>query len=336
NHPILQEIIDWTMNFVKSLETPDKLLDIVTTCMTFHERINKPDQFRSFLFPIIEQLAIDDEYERALALYKQTIEFFLRTGYDTYEFTEQIVDLFERDQKSHIHDEQFEQAWKNIQSLFQILTESKMDDKAIQLYKNNALLFSDHRLDLALTMWTKAADLAQHRENAIETISNLSSDIQEKVLPKYLELDNQPASITLYNQIIQLFQSINDDNKAVDTVIELMRYLLTRGDHSNLLTWGEKGLELASKSSIDAKIFDITNMFFAVGKGLLSENPDVGINFIQTASKFLRTYGEAGVDHYRKKVSEIYEDLYKSEVGQELAISERENLLKHMLLRAYL
>ena len=329
NHPILQEIIDWTLGFVKNLENTDDLLKIVTTCMVFHERVKKPEQFQTFLSPIIEQLSNNNEYLQALSLYKQAIGFFTETGYNSKEFTDQTVKLFERDQKSLIHDEHFDQAWENIQSLFQILKDSKMDDGAIELYKNNSLLFAEHRLDLALTMWSKACDLAQEQQNPSEYIDSLISDMQEKVLPIYIEMENTPATIQLYNQIIKLYQNTSNDLRTTESIIELMKYLLTCGDYANLLKWGENGLETASKTKLDDQFFNITNMFFGVGRGLLNEKPETGIHFIQTASNSLRSYGSKGINHYSKKLSEIYEDLYKSDIGHEIAISERENLLAY-------
>jgi hypothetical protein len=47
------------------------------------------------------------------------------------------------------------------------------------------------------------------------------------------------------------------------------------------------------------------------------------------ASENLISIGDSGLDYYKAKLAEIYEDLYSSPMGKEIAISEREKVLKH-------
>ena len=70
-------------------------------------------------------------------------------------------------------------------------------------------------------------------------------------------------------------------------------------------------------------------MFYSAGRSLLEEDPEVAITLINTASKNLKAFGEKGINLYSTRIAEIYEELYRSPIGNQLAISERENLLRH-------
>jgi hypothetical protein len=104
---------------------------------------------------------------------------------------------------------------------------------------------------------------------------------------------------------------------------------LTIGNFENLLEWGKKGFNHSVELKDDNYVMEYSNMFFAVGRSLLEEQSEIGIELITTASNFLRDYGHFGQDQYFTKISEIYEDLMQDPATQELALSEQEHILTH-------
>ncbi|MHA2108128.1 MAG: hypothetical protein ACW99R_10520 [Candidatus Hodarchaeales archaeon] len=330
SHPHLEEIVEWTNNFILKLDDTLHLTEMILLSLNFHEKINKPDQFISFIWPIMEKLSSEKEdYQKAITIYGQTFSFLKRLDAENEEFTEKVVALLDRDQKSRIHDEQFEEAWAILQALFQILSEADMKKQAMRLYKDNAILFAPLRLDLALTMWNQAGEVANSLENSTELITSICSEIREHGLTVYKEEQNQPAVIQLFNQIIELNSVIDNVEEVIDYSIERAKFLLMMGDFASLLEWGEKSLQLSIEKKLEDLLVEITNLFYSAGRSLLEEDPETAIALINTASNNLKAFGEKGTSRYSTKIAEIYEELYRSPVGNQLAISERENLLKH-------
>ncbi len=329
-HPHLEEVVEWTNNFILGLDKQINIIDMILLSLDFHEKINKPDQFISFIWPVMEKLSSEKEdYQQAITIYGQTFAFLKRLDAENDEFTDKVVSLLDRDQKSRIHDEQFDEAWAILQALFQILTDSDMKTQAVRLYKDNAILFSPLRLDLALTMWTQAGDEAKYLEEYHETIKRLSTDIIEHGLNSYKEQQNQPAVIQLYNLLIELNSAISYTTGVTEHNLERARFLLMNGDFPTLLEWGGKSLDIALENQNEDLLYEITNMFYSAGRSLLEENPEIAIALINSASDKLKAFGVKGTDRYITKIAEIYEELYKSPVGNQLAISERENLIVH-------
>jgi hypothetical protein len=104
---------------------------------------------------------------------------------------------------------------------------------------------------------------------------------------------------------------------------------LTVGSYSELLEYGDKGLKIASEIKHLELIKEFSDIFYGVGRGLIQDDPEIALKLISTASDSLRAYGEEGIDFYCTKFSDIYLDLYTSEIGHDLAVSERNNLLNH-------
>ncbi|MCK5342695.1 MAG: hypothetical protein KAR20_04785, partial [Candidatus Heimdallarchaeota archaeon] len=118
SHPHLEEIIEWTNKFILSLDQPHLLTEMILLSLNFHEKTNKPDQFITFIWPIMEKLSSEKEdFQKAITIYEQTFSFLKRLKAENEEFTEKVVSLLDRDQKSRIHDEQFEEAWAILQAL---------------------------------------------------------------------------------------------------------------------------------------------------------------------------------------------------------------------------
>jgi hypothetical protein len=302
---------------------------MVVLSLDFHEKSNQPTQFISFIWPIIERISSDEQYQQAIILYQKTYDFLVRAGFDSTEFTKKVVTLLERDQKSHILDEKYNEAWNIIQMLFQILSDSQMKLEAVKLYQENGQLFAPHRLDLALTMWSQASKIALELDNSREIITNLVSNITNDILPNFKEEQNHPAVFQLSKLLIELNEMIDDNHAAVNTILDVNRYLLAMGDYNSVLEWGERGFKMANDQKDMQLMEDFSSMFFGVGAGLLQDNPDMALQLISTASDQLRAFGEEGMDYYCTKIADIYLNLYTSEAGHELAVSEREHLLKH-------
>ena len=329
-HPHLEEIIEWTNGFILSLDQSELITDMILVSLDFHEKTNKPDEFISFIWPVMEKLSSEKEdYHKAIKIYGQTFSFLKRLDAENEEFTEKVVSLLDRDQKSRIHDEQFDEAWAILQALFQILIESDMKPQAVRLYKDNAILFAPLRLDLALTMWAHGGKEAKSMDNSKEMISKICADITEHGLAVYKQQQNQPAVIQLYNQLLELNLAVGDMQSITENSIERAKFLLMTGDFSTLLEWGEKSLELSIENHLEDLLNEISNMFYSAGRSLLEEDPETAIALINTASNKLKAFGEKGKVRYSSKIAEIYEELYRSPVGNELAISERENLLNY-------
>ncbi len=330
SHPHLQELVKWTNDFILGLEQTSVITEMILLTLKFHEKLNMPDQFISFIWPVMENLSSrKEDYHNAITIYGQTFSFLKRLEAENEEFTEKVVSLLDRDQKSRIHDEQFDEAWAILQALYKILTESDMKKQAVRLYKDNAILFAPLRLDLALTMWAQAGEEASSIENYKEIVTEICSEIKEHGLKLYKEQHHQPAVIQLYNQLIDLSLSVSNMQSVVENNVDRAKFLLMRGDFPSLLEWGEKSLELSIEKRLEDLLVEISNMFYSAGRSLLEEDPETAISLINTASEKLKAFGEKGKNIYSSKIAEIYEELYRSPVGNQLAISERENLVRY-------
>ncbi len=285
--------------------------------------------YLSFIWPIIERWSELEKYQEVIEIYQQTISFLKRVKFVTEEFTEQFVQLLDRDQKSRIHDEKFDDAWLILQALYQILIESGMKNQGVSLYQDNALLFAQRRLDLALEQWTSIVTIAKDLDNKKEIIDSITSAITTEVLPFFKEQQNTNAILQLYNTLIEMNNVIGQIVESKNIIFEATQYLLTQGDYNGVFEWGNRGFSQALETADESSLFNFSNLFLLVGKGLLETNPEVALKLITTASKNLPSFGESGFDYYVTKLSEIYEDLYSSVVGKDLAISEKEQILKH-------
>ncbi|MHA1236913.1 MAG: hypothetical protein ACTSQ9_04555, partial [Candidatus Hodarchaeales archaeon] len=328
-HNHLQEIIEWTNDFISNSKSQESLSEMISLSLKFHEQVNQPQQFLSFIWPIIERWSEIEKYQEVIEIYQQTISFLKRVKFVTEEFTEQFVQLLDRDQKSRIHDEKFDDAWLILQALYQILIDSGMKSQGVSLYQDNALLFAQRRLDLALEQWTSIVTIAENLDNKKEIIHSITSSIATEVLPFFKEQQNTNAILQLYNTLIDMNNVIGQANESKKIIFETTQYLLTQGDYNGVFEWGNRGFSQALETADESSLFNFSNLFLLVGKGLLDTNPEVALKLITTASKNLTTFGESGFDYYVTKLSEIYEDLYSSSIGKKLVISEKDQILKH-------
>ncbi|MFX0171918.1 MAG: hypothetical protein ACFE9L_08360, partial [Candidatus Hodarchaeota archaeon] len=92
---------------------------------------------------------------------------------------------------------------------------------------------------------------------------------------------------------------------------------------------GNKGIDLAIKFNNESVLFEFSDMYFGVGRGILSDDPKIGLKLITTISDKLRSYGSSGFDYYCVKMGEIYEDLYNNPQTTSLAQNERNKILEH-------
>jgi len=325
----LQEILEWTNDFISNLKSHESLSDMITISLSFHEQVNQPQQFLSFIWPIIERWSELEKYQEVIEIYQQTISFLKREKFVTEEFTDQFVELLDRDQKSRIHDEKFDDAWIILQALYQILIESGMKIQGVSLYQENALLFAYERLDLALEQWTSIATIAKDLENKKEIFDSMITTITTEVIPFFKEQQNTNAILKLFDTLIEMNSTLGEIAGSKNILFEATQYLLTQGDYNGVFEWGNRGFSQALELKDETSLFNFSNLFLLVGKGLLNTNPEVALKLITTASKNLTSFGESGFDYYVTKLSEIYEDLYSSTIGKEMAVSERERIIKH-------
>jgi tetratricopeptide (TPR) repeat protein len=329
NHGHLQEILEWTNDFISNNTTQESLSEMITLSLNFHEKVNQPQQFLSFIWPIVERWSELEMFQAVIEIYQQTIAFLKRVKSGTEEFTEKFVQLLDRGQKSRIHDEKFDDAWIILQTLYEILIDSGMKAQGVALYQENALLFAQSRLDLALEQWISILAVIEDLENGKEIIETISSEITTEVLSFYKEEQNTNAVLQLFNTLTDMMNTIGDADGSKKIIFEATQYLLTQGDYNGVFEWGNRGLSQALETKDEPSLFNFSNLFLLVGKGLLKSNPEVALKLITTASKKLNSFGESGFDYYTTKLSEIYEDLYRSSIGKEIAISESARILKY-------
>ncbi|MHA2306459.1 MAG: hypothetical protein ACXACU_13830, partial [Candidatus Hodarchaeales archaeon] len=172
-------------------------------------------------------------------------------------------------------------------------------------------------------------NLAKTLDDSEAIFSSITSMITDEFIPNYTEKDLPSAVNQLYSQAIEINKIAGNTEKVKELLLPAVRYQLTIGNFDNLLEWGKKGFNHSVELKDDNYVMEYSNMFFAVGRSLLAEQPEIGIELITTASNFLRDYGSFGQDQYFTKISEIYEDLMQNPATQELALSEREHILTH-------
>ena len=328
-HGHLQEILEWTNDYISNLESHESLSEMINLSLSFHEQVNQPKQFLSFIWPILVKWSELEKFQEVIEIYQQTMAFLKRVKYVDKEFTEQFVQILDRDQKSRILDEKFDDAWIILKTLFQILIDSEMKVQAVSLYQENSFLFARYRLDLALEQWTSIGTVIEGLENRKEIIDEICSTIKADVLPFFKEQQNTNAVVQLYNTLIELLLDIGETSEAKILNFEATQYLLTQGDFAGVFERGNKGFSQAMEAADESSLFEYSNLFLSVGKGLLQSNPEIALKLITTASENLISFGDSGFDYYSAKLAEIYEDLYSSPMGKEIAISEREKILKN-------
>ncbi len=334
-HEKLDEIISWTNQHILEqykANLNQSLFEMTLLNMKFHEMTSKSNEFKDFFLQIFEIFVSSDDYNHAMELYRETDQFLERLTHSLdvrKEVTEKVVMDLTRNLKPKIKDEKFEEAWPILESLFSILKTSDLRSQAVTLYHENAVLFANTRLDLALTMWTEATEIVKSMENSKSILSSISNTILEDIMPIYIERNIPKAVNQLYTQAIEINELGGNIDTVQDLVLKAARYQLTIGDYDSLIKWGIKGFKLSTEVKNDNYLQEYSNIFFAIGTGLLREDPEIGVKLIETASNLLRDYGSFGFNQYCIKMTEIYEELYKSPVTQELAQLERERILKH-------
>ncbi len=334
NHSKLSEIITWTNAHILEAYTDTQLTqmyELAIQNLAFHENLNQIQECISFFWKVYKKFVSAEDFSHAIAYYKQTYETLERLKQSKEvleEITGQAVAHLDRGIKPKIADEAFDDAWPLIEGLFSILSEAGLHSQAVNLYETNAKLFAPHRLDLALTMWNQAIDTAKGI-NDTKSIETIASTIADDITPGYVEKGVSPAVNQLYTQAVAAYQAIRNTEATLNMTLQAARFNLSLGDFETIQEWGQKGFQYASETKNEEALFEFANMFFAVGRGLLTENPDVAIKLIDTASNYLRDYGEYGFDLYCTKMAEIYEDLYNSPSTQQFAQNERTNILQH-------
>lgn len=334
-HIKLKEVLAWTNEHIMEKYSTDKnelLQEMTLLNLSFYEKMKESTKLIEFFWPVFEIFASTEDYKNALELYKELNHFLNRLDVPSeirHNLTGKVASNLNRVIKPMIQDEKFEEAWTIIENLFSVLKISGLESQAIDLYKENATLFADMRLDLALKMWSKIIDLAKTQDDSEAIFSSITSTMNDELIPKYTERDLPQAVNQLYSQVIEINKIAGNTEKVKELLLLAVRYQLTTGNFDNLLEWGKKGFNLSIELKDENSVMEYSNMFFAVGRSLLAEQPEIGIELITTASNSLRDYGPFGQDLYFTKISEMYEDLLQNPATQELAQSEREHILTH-------
>lgn len=333
NHSKISEIITWTNNHILEIKDTQhtQMYELAIQDLAFHEELNQIQEYITFFWKLFDKFVSAEDFSNAIAYFKQTYQTLIRMKQPKEfieEFTAQAIASIDRGIKPKIADEKFDEAWPLIEGLFSILTGAGLSSQAVGLYKANAQLFALHRLDIALTMWSQAIDTAKAIDDT-RIIATIATTIISDIVPIYVEKGIPPAVNQLYTQVIAANEAVGNSASTLDVILQATRFSLSLGDFETLQKWGKKGFQLSSENQAEELLFELANMFFAVGGELLAENPEVGKNLIETASDYLRNYGPSGLDHYCTKIAEIYENLYNSPSTQELAQKERAKLLQH-------
>ncbi|MFW9904096.1 MAG: hypothetical protein ACFFFH_07185 [Candidatus Thorarchaeota archaeon] len=334
NHSKLEEIISWTNSHIMEAYSDTQLpqmYDLALVNLAFHEKINQAKEYIDFFWQLFNKFVSIEDFSHSIAYFKQTYETLNRMNESTEfitEFTGQVVGSLDRGIKPKIADEKFDEAWPLLEGLFSILIEAGLSSQAVDLYKNNSKHFAPHRLDLALTMWSQAIDTAK-TINDTESISSIVKTINDDIIPLYIEKGIPRAVNQLYSAAASGHQALGNTTAMLATMLDGTRYNLSLSDFEAVHQLGIKGFDLATKSKNEEYLFEFSNMFFAIGSGLLSDDPEVGINLIETASDYLREYGPKGYDHYLTKMAEIFEPLYNTPITQKVAQNERARILQH-------
>ncbi len=334
NHSKLSEIITWTNNHILEGYTElqhSQMYELAIVNLAFHEKIKQAQEYIDFFWQLFTKFVSTEDFSHAIAYFKQTHETLIRMDEPSdfiTQFTGQVVASFDRGIKPKIADEKFDEAWPLIEGLYSILTEAELSSQAVELYQTNSKLFAPYRLDLALTMWGQAIDTSKTINNT-EYITAIVKTIIDETIPVYIEKGIPRAVNQLYSVAASGYHALGDTSAMLETMLNVTRYNLSISDFEAVHQLGVKGFELATKSKSDKFLFEFSNMFFAIGSGLLSEDPEVGVKLIKTASDYLRDYGPSGHDQYLTKMAEIFEPLYNSPITQKVAQNERTKILQH-------
>jgi len=332
SHPKLVEIMNWTNNHILgaySSEQQPQMFDLSLQSLIFHEKLSKIDNYLEFFWLVFEKFSTAENFSLALDIYYKTDESLKRL--ETREESRQdvakkVVNDLNRSIKPKIKDEQFEDAWVVLQDLYSISEKAGIISRATTLYEENAKLFASNKLDIALTMWSQAIENATSVSD-YKSLGSIAETIEKEILPIYIERDIPPAVSQLYIQAIRAYEAAGKETEILELYSHASKQSLTLGDFNNLLQWGNKGMNLASSTRSEETLFEFSDMYFGVGRSLLSEDPEVAMKLITTASEFLRNFGETGFNYYNVKMAEIFEDLFS--FNPELANIEQEKILKH-------
>lgn len=332
SHPKLVEILNWTNQHILeaySSEQQQQMFDMALESLSLHEKILRMDDYLEFFWLVFEKFTSAENFSLTLNLYNKTDDTLKRLGRSDgqrQEITEKVVNDLNRSIKPNIKDEKFDEAWVIVQDLYSILERGGFKSRMISLYEENARLFAPDRLDLALTMWSQAIDAATSISDS-ESLGSIAKTIEKEILPIHLERDIPPAVGQLYTQAIRAYEAAGKETEILELYTQASKQSLTLGDFNNLMKWGNKGMTLASDIGAENVLFEFSDMYFGVGRGLLSEDPELAMKLISTASDSLRNFGESGFNYYNLKMAEIFEDLFT--FNPELAFSEQEKILNH-------
>lgn len=333
-HQKLSEIITWTNNRILEVYTDtqnNQKYELAINTLAFHKKLDQIQEYIPFFWNLFNEFVSLEDFSHAIEYFKQTYQTIIKTEQPeefTKDFTGQVVSSIDRGIKPKIADEKFDEAFPLIEGLFTILNESGLSAQAVDLYEANSKHFAPHRLDLALTMWSQAIDKAKEI-NDTEAINSMVKTIYEDILPIYIEKGISGAVNQLYSEAASAYSALGDTSAMLKVLLDVTRYNLSTSDFEAVYQSGKKGFELAIQTKAEDSLFEFSNMFFAVGSGLLTEDPETGVKLIKVASDHLRDFGPSGFDHYCIKMAEIYDVLYNTPLTQQVAQNEREKLLQH-------
>lgn len=333
-HPKLEEIIKWTNKHILEAypdEMASSMLEIAFESLAFHEKLSKASEFLDLFWLVFDKLKSSDKFPYAINLYKKTDQFLIRLEKPVEmrnQVTERVVDELSSEIKPLIHDEKFNEAWEILQEIMTGLSDANLNAKGIAIYQENAPLFAPQRLDIALTMWSQAIHSASQISDT-QTLESIAQVILKETVPIYEERAITGAVNQLYSTVVEIYTILRKNDELAELYLNLSRNYLAGNEFDRLQETGQKGFLLATEQQNENILFEFANLYFAVGKGSLSEDPELGIHLIESASEALRNFGKPGFDYYFTKLAEIYEDLYTCPQTKHLAQTEREKILQH-------
>ncbi|MHA2226994.1 MAG: hypothetical protein ACXAC8_17395 [Candidatus Hodarchaeales archaeon] len=335
NHPKIMEIISWLNTHILedySVHQTNQVYELALQDLSFHEKTHNSQGFIDLFWKVFDRFVSLDKFSLAIKLFKETDQYLSRIKEtdSRQEVTEKVVVNLNRAIKPRIADEKYDDAWLIINGLYSILEKVGLLEQAIDLYEHNASLFAPHRLDLALTMWNQSIESAKTTKP--DSLNTIATTIIDDIIPIYKEKGNSAAVNQLYLQAIDAYKHQKNTKILLDLILKVTQYYLSLSDFDNVKKFGQKGFSytIENKSAETEKfLFEFSNMFFAVGSGMLETDPDLSVSLLEVATSSLKEYGKIGFDYYLTKMAEIYGELYNFPATKQIAQNERTQILAH-------
>ena len=171
-HNKLEEILTWTNSHIienYKEKKNESLYEMTLLNMEFHEKTERSKEFIDFFWQAFEIFISSEDFSHGVELYITTDQFCDRLKLPStvqQEIAEKVVTDLNNNLKPKIKNQKFDEAWQILEGLFNILINRNLKVQALTLYQNNAILFANTRLDLALSMWSQAIEVIKTLEDS--------------------------------------------------------------------------------------------------------------------------------------------------------------------------